>query len=149
MRHTRHTPAVQRREFLWGGGLLTVVASFTIAVFGAPTPTRLHDVFVVNRRDEPVDVQFELGADGTTYIDRTLELDAGDRVHLGCTWPPVALSYGASVRPDGADAAETIRWDDYGRICKKIAIEDDSVDRDVAFYASYPCPTNRPENSCG
>jgi hypothetical protein len=139
---------MQRREFLWGGGVLAVVASFAAAVFGIPTPTRLHDVFVVNRRDEAVDVRFELRADGTTAIDRTLELDAGDRIHLGCTWPRVALSYGASVRPEGADAAETIRWNDHGRVCKKIAIENESVDRDVAFYASYPCPTNRPEHSC-
>jgi hypothetical protein len=140
---------VQRRDFLWGGGILTVVASFALAALGVPTPTRLYDVFVVNRRDESVSVQFELRADGRTAVDRTLELDAGDRIHLGCTWPRVALSYGASVRPDGADAAETIRWADYGRVCKKIAIEAESVDADVTFYSSYPCPTNRPENSCG
>ena len=139
---------MQRREFLWGGGVLAVVASFAVAVFGVPTPTSLHDVFVVNRRDEAVDVRFELRADGAAAVDRTLELDAGDRIHLGCTWPRVAVSYWASVRPDGTDTPETIRWNDHGRVCKKIAIENESVDRDVAFYTSFPCPTNRPGDSC-
>jgi hypothetical protein len=138
---------MRRRELLVGGGV--AAASFAAAVLGVPTPTRLYDVFVVNRRDEPVSVQFELRADGTAAIDRTLELDAGDRIHLGCTWPSVAISYAASVQVPGSDDPETIRWTDRGRICKKIAIEDAAADRDVSFYTSYPCPTNRPTHSCG
>jgi hypothetical protein len=140
---------MQRRDLLWSGGVLAVLASFSAAIFGSPTPTALHDLFVVNRREEPVRVGVELRADGRRVVDRTLALDAGDRVHVGCSWPSVAVSYAASIRLPEADALDTVRWDDTGRVCKKIAVEAESVDAGVTFYTSQPCPTNRPGDSCG
>jgi len=141
-------PSIERRELLKAGGALAAVASLGGATLGGPTV--LTDVRVVNRREESLEVDVRLRANGLDALDRTVEIPPNDTLHLPCDWPRPALFYEFSVRPEGHDTWETIRYDEFGQVCKKVAIEDRDVPQDpVTFYSSHPCPTNLPRSSCG
>jgi hypothetical protein len=141
-------PSIERRELLKAGGVLGAVAALGGAALGGPT--LLTDLRVMNRRDEPTAVDLRLTANGLDALERTLEMPPNDTVHLPCDWPRPALFYELSVRPEGHDTRETIRYDEFGEICKKVAIEDRDVPQaPVTFYSSYPCPTNLSRSSCG
>jgi len=140
---------VDRRTLLKAGGLVGVPAALGWGAKVYPFRPHLYEVRIANRRDEPVNVDVRLDADGETVLESTVDFsDEPPGVHLlPCEWPRAAWSYEMAVRPTDRDEWQTITWNDPRRLCKKIYINE--VDESVApvwFYESSNCPS---EHSCG
>jgi hypothetical protein len=144
-------PMPRRRNLLRLAGAVGVGGTIGVVSQAFPIRTRLHDVRLKNDRTVPTSVTVRLDADGKQVLDSTFDLDPLSRIHLPCEWPRAAWSYRVAVRPEGHDEWESITWNEDGRVCKKISINDAAATRrfgPVTFRYTPDCPYPRGENSC-
>ena len=139
---------VQRRALLKIGGILGVSAAVGAGATSLPIRRRLHDVLLVNRRDERVRVDVRVAASNERVVESTVDLGVEGVKHLSCEWPRTAWNYELAVRPADSDQWQSVTVSDGGRICEKIPIEAADESDPVTFYRSAECPTRGRTHSC-
>lgn len=140
---------VTRRTLLKAGGVISIPVAVGVGVDRFPFRPNLYDVRMDNRRDESVNVNIRLDADGSTVYQSKVDVPPDEILHHPCEWPRAAWSYEMAVRPSDQENWNTITWNSAERLCKKIVINEVQNDfGPISFYDAGRCPTTLGEHSC-